>query len=351
MELKEYIQKMKTIQENILRYLENDNDIENLFQKVIKLLDKNTLENRYELKSILYIISMISKNRHRSSNFIIKIEKILTYLENPIKQTFSNSEIFHIFRNNLRILLFLLDEKIIAIDSSIVPTLKYIRYFYLELKPFNEMLTIKLHSKIHIEIFNKKRKIGENDNYICELIRGDLIDDFIVFVNKTSLSLNSKIKFSLFETNLFLLKKEPSLVEYAAYFGSIKIFKYLCLNNVELTPSLWLFAIHSNNSELIHLLEEKNVEMDDMLCEKCFKEAIKCHHNEIANYIQYNFLNGFNENFFRYSFHYYDFEFFPNEIDNYYLTFHYACQYDYFIIVKFLMDKIDLHEKKVNQVF
>ena len=56
------------------------------------------------------------------------------------------------------------------------------------------------------------------------------------------------------------------------------------MNNVKLTSSLWLYAIHSNNPDLIHLLEENKVEPIDITYKECIIEAIKCHHNEIANY-------------------------------------------------------------------
>ena len=64
------------------------------------------------------------------------------------------------------------------------------------------------------------------------------------------------------------------------------------MNNVELTPSLWLYAIHSNNPDLIHLLEEYHVEPKNKSFEECLKEAIKCHHNDFARYIQDNLLIG-----------------------------------------------------------
>ena len=63
-----------------------------------------------------------------------------------------------------------------------------------------------------------------------------------------NISLLSTIKPSIFEINKYL-------IEYAAFFGSIRIFQYLRFNNIELQPSLWFYAIHSNNTEMIHLLE------------------------------------------------------------------------------------------------
>lgn len=55
-------------------------------------------------------------------------------------------------------------------------------------------------------------------------------------------------------------KKSISIIEYASFFGSIQIFQYLIMNKVELKPSLWLYAIHSQNAELISLLEENKID-------------------------------------------------------------------------------------------
>ena len=93
------------------------------------------------------------------------------------------------------------------------------------------------------------------------MIREDSIEEFITYDNKNDYPLNSYIKESIFETNDFLIKhKKTTLIEYAAFFGSTQIFKYLYKNEVELTSSLWLYGIHSDNAEIIQLLEENKVE-------------------------------------------------------------------------------------------
>ena len=97
---------------------------------------------------------------------------------------------------------------------------------------------------------------------------------------------------SIFETNYLLLKnKKTTLIEYSAFFGAIQIFRYLIQNKVELTPSLWLYAIHSQNAEIIHLLESNEIEPPENKSmknkyEAIFIESIKCHHNSIADYIK-----------------------------------------------------------------
>ena len=159
--------------------------------------------------------------------------------------------------------------------------------------------------------YDIKRKEGENDSYICSLMRTDSVEEFISYVNRMSFSLSNEIKPSLFETNQFLIeRKTTSLIEYSAFFGSIQIFRYLLMSNVKLTSSLWLYAIHSANGELIHLIESNDISPPRCLnSEKrknksyhrkrktpntnyilCLIESIKCHHNDIADYIENNLL-------------------------------------------------------------
>ena len=173
---------------------------------------------------------------------------------------FSNYEIFLIFKSNKRILLFLIEEGILTVDKIIASKIQendfeyanYRHYFYPEIKPFiekskdnNDEVNWEDIEKVvgeYGEKFEEKRKNGENDNYICELIRNDSIVEFIVHINKLNIPLNSNIKPSIFETNPFLMKNQPTLIEYAAFFGSIQILNYLNTNNIELTSSLWPYA-------------------------------------------------------------------------------------------------------------
>lgn len=68
------------------------------------------------------------------------------------------------------------------------------------------------------EDFNEKRKEGENDNSLCELIPKDEVKDFGVYVSRKNISFDSNTDLSIFETNPFLLKKNNiKLIEYAAF--------------------------------------------------------------------------------------------------------------------------------------
>ena len=50
------------------------------------------------------------------------------------------------------------------------------------------------------------------------LIRQDLVKEFISYINRQNISPMSKIPSSIFETNQFLIGKNPTLIEYASFF-------------------------------------------------------------------------------------------------------------------------------------
>ena len=360
MEIEKYINKKKELYDILLKFIENGNDNNDTdYQNLIKNIDdQKILENGKELKEFLHIVLKISKNHHRYSDFFSKIERILIYCKDSIKQTFSNLEIFNFFKSHKLILFFLLKNEVLFFDQLITniiiekvdsdPFFSF--YFFPEIKDFVDEDTrhrieskiIKMDSNI-FDNFDKKRQLGQNDSYLANLIREDSINEFISYVKEQNLSISSTIKHSIFETNLFLLKnKEPTLIEYAAFFRSIQIIQYLRKSDVELTPSLWLYSIHGRNTQLIQLLKENKIEPEDKTYKRCLEESIKCHHNDITNSILDNFLNkdeelkfndnNFDDNVVAYCFHYYNFSYMPQNFINR-IVFCYLCKYDYYTFV------------------
>ena len=111
-------------------------------------------------------------------------------------------------------------------------------------------------------------------------------------------------------------KSKLTLINYAAFFGSYQIFKFLQKNGVRITPESWLFAIHGNNFEIIHLLEEKRIKPEDNTFKQAFIESVKCHHNEIAHYIENKYFNkkkGIDQNILQKFFKYFNFNFINEE--------------------------------------
>ena len=300
-----YIDEKKELQEHILNIFdESDDSNDASLQNLLNFLDSHQYkENKSELKHFLHLISTLSINHNRKPNFFKIIETILTISSKFFKPLFSNEELFVIFQQSKPILLFLIKSKILEIDEIIFKYLLLFNedienetffYFYPELNSIIKSGAIEginekkypLKMIDNIENFEKNRQKFVNDSKICSIIREDLIDDFIQYVHENSISLSGKIRRSVFETNSMFIEKDPTIIEYATFYGSIRIIKYLEINKVELTPSLWLYAVHSNNPEVISFLEDKNIELDD----RTFSEVIKCHHNSISTYIYDNYL-------------------------------------------------------------
>ena len=91
------------------------------------------------------------------------------------------------------------------------------------------------------------------------------------------------------------------------------------------------------------------------------KESIKCHHNEIADHIQENYLLLNNEeeekeeeeeySIFVNGLKHYNFYFIQNEQINE-TTFNYLCEYDYYRLVSILLNtmNIDINYKKIYKI-
>ena len=350
----------KNIQRKILEFLEHDSDTEENYQNLIQLIEENKIkEDEFKLQELLHLISIISSHHHRGLNFFSKIERILLNFTKEIKQSLSNSEIFHIFHNNKRIILFLIEENIIIPNKQIVKQKEYdisfLSYFCTNFnKLYNKYilqaidLEVKKIGKLKIDVFDQKRKTGENDNYICQLIRNDSVEEFITYVNKNDYFLSSKVEDSIFETNQFLIENKPLLIEYSAFFGSTQIFKYLYLNGCKLTPSLWIYSIHGNDPEIINILEENEIKPQDESYIECYNESIKCHHIDMTEYILKKILDNKSENDLvqiSKSIKYYNFIYFPKDI-NCIFAFQKFCRYNYYTFVKFLIENknIDVNE-------
>ena len=121
--LLKYIEEMKKIHEALLLFLEDSGEFEEDFYNFRDLKDilmkQKILSKKQKLKSFLLLILNICNNHQRSPVFFSKIERILEFLEQTVKKTFSNDQIFNIFSSNKIILLFLFERKIISVNQKI----------------------------------------------------------------------------------------------------------------------------------------------------------------------------------------------------------------------------------------
>lgn len=371
MSSQEFIDKMKKIQESLLEFIDSQDCIEDKFQKLKIIFDNQKIrDNTNNLKLFFRILIDITNNHIRKANFYHKIELILIYFKKDIITNYSNCEIFNIFKKNKRVLLFLINECVLKIDHFVFQNMtdeKYIDYKYHlylmpeiksyldenpEIKEEEEEYNDGWYKDINKELpenFYELRKSGENDNFICKLIREDSLNEFISFISQNNIPLNSKIDDSIYETNKYLIKNHPRLIEYSAFCGSIQIFKYLKSNGVEIDSLLWRYAIHGNNPEIIHIIEDKNMFLmhDDII--RYIKHSIKSHHNDLANYFINN--NETNEEFiYKLGYQYYNFEFIKYENFNH-IDFYYCCKYDYYHLASDIFNSIDINiNDQINDI-
>lgn len=365
--IQDYANKMKYVQESLLEFFDNDDTNENDFQLLMKNLEDHQQfkSNIRELRILLNLISKIELQHHRTQNFFSKIEKIIKYYQDNIMNSFSNLEIFNIFKENKRILLFLFDEKIIIPDINlyyIITKIEYQEgrhkffnveyypyYFFPEFQSFfspkeiERIQSLLNDQNINFDTFENERRIGENHWYLSKLIRNDQIEEFITYTSQTNLSLSDvEIKFSIFESNHFLFGKSTSLIQYATFFGSIRIVKYLLHQGVKLNSDIYEYVIHSNNQEMFFLFQEENVISNN---KELLKMAICCHHNDFVNYISELGNLGFDEPFEThyfteiigsYNFTYLNQNCVGNEIDGKDL-FYLFCKNDYYPFVEFFV--------------
>ena len=103
MSIQEYIEKKKELQEELITFLDNQNNEEENFTNLMNLIQDQQLQtDKHEMKIFLHIINQISNHHHRYFHFIEKIEKIIKTFQEKIQKEFTKYELFQIFKLNKR---------------------------------------------------------------------------------------------------------------------------------------------------------------------------------------------------------------------------------------------------------
>ena len=120
MSISDYLDKMKSIQKNILDFFEVQENSEEYFQNLnAKIQDLKIHDDSHRLRMFLHILINFSNNHNRQQNFWEKMERLLLLFKKEMLEKFSNNELFNIFDSNKRLLLYLIEEKIITINEYI----------------------------------------------------------------------------------------------------------------------------------------------------------------------------------------------------------------------------------------
>lgn len=308
-ELINSFKKYEDLSSNIFQYIdsnETSNDKEDFFNEIYHQIEMSKSKTRI---AIQILTSIYKENNATENPMNKKIIQLFSFLQSK-ELNLNKREIFDIIKSKKTLLLYLYEHEIIItkefFNQEIVNLFEFpdfLQFFSIEFQKLNQKEFDYLIQKLHEnqtfieeyygkeESFIKKRREGVNDKKFPTIIRKDLFDDFTSFVSQSNFNLNSKIENSFFENFSKGNKKiEPSLIEYAAYHGSHTIFKYLLMKDVQISNNLFWFAINGRNYEIIHLIENYQNKLNYDNFVDCYNEAIKCHYNEIAVYVEETFL-------------------------------------------------------------
>ena len=141
------------------------------------------------------------------------------------------------------------------------------------------------------ELFN--HDLFPDDNYLtiypkdslAYFIKEDLVENVQIYLfNRPDLNIDElEYRISYYRSYNFFETYYRSAIQLAMHYGSINCFKYLLLNGLDLGCSAH-YAIAGGNLEIIHILEQKSFDFDDL----CLKTAIRFHRNDIADWILLN---------------------------------------------------------------
>ena len=145
------------------------------------------------------------------------------------------------------------------------------------------------------EEFAKTQKIRQNyyevkkenkDITLQNIIVNDDIDAFIDYFHKPQKVNFDRIEFDLQDLKPWIVIREENIIviNFALYYGSTQIVKYLLLNECHLNKSSNRYAICGGNLELIRLLMHRGVKYDF-----CFYDTIRFHRYELSDWLLHHY--------------------------------------------------------------
>lgn len=270
------------------------------------------IQNPVNLKIIIKIIGRIIKYRRKQIKcFFALIDEIFP----TISTSFTKKEIMVLFSQKI-IFLKLLHDKFITIEDIIefygIKCDKIV-YFYPEIKDklsYDSIFKKYDQYKCIIDYFSDcegqtidfnedPRLQAGNINKLCIFIQNDDIDSFQQMISQNNINIRQhKITLTNFEWNKCLNEEVIYLIEYAAYHNSMKIFKFLLMNEAAFSPKLFLYAVCGGNNEIIHLAENalENVDFYSDI-NSILTLSIIFHRNDISDYLieKFDIRNFFNQ--------------------------------------------------------
>lgn len=145
-------------------------------------------------------------------------------------------------------------------------------------------------------LFKERVKYGHFMDTIPYLIKYDKVEELSKYSSDTKFNYDQLIISSIYEPSSILREGAP-LIHLAAFFGSIKCFKFLLLNgsNLQLRTDsnrrLAQYAVAGGNCEIVRICEQKRLDFTRTLHVAAF-----FHQNQIINWLKDNKNSSIDEN-------------------------------------------------------
>lgn len=306
-DVKEFLSKNKRRCEIITSLQDQLNNLNNdSYLDTIEFIEKNKDVFFKDRKStILFIYTFLDSSINNFRNFE-HVLNIPIHFSKEIKSNLTESEIFGLCRIFLNSINYFFLKGFFSIttiiNKSIQNTYIFINFLpeieeydkeYSELRKKQVLSSLNLNENEKLKNFYEtvisdysNHILNRNLNYhpspLHKSIRDDDIEAFQQLVSKNNYDLNSPIQHSFYErTKTIDLELEP--IKISALYGSLKIFKFLMMNNVNFDQNLLCYAYFGANIEIIHLIENKC--SHDEVC----IQPIITHNNELFEYFIENF--------------------------------------------------------------
>ena len=141
------------------------------------------------------------------------------------------------------------------------------------------------------DLLKKLRLNGCNHNEINIILKNDDLESLQQFAASQDFDFNQPSKPSIFELSMFC-QTDPTIIQIAAFYGSVNCFKYLFLNGADNTKcddegkTTVQFAIAGGKNEIIRILQRENFDFSGAA-----NIATLYHRNEIFRWIYDTIVN------------------------------------------------------------
>lgn len=305
------IEKNQKIIDNITEIFEwlykiNELSVPVVRNSIINSVWSRNKENIQELTMFILQVIKTDLSLHQSLlELLIQLDS--ENFEFKIMMPLIKDELMNLYGRNPNICAFIyrLYQKGIFTNEELFPNFEYILNKQMHLHSFDPFFLwflpeiIELDKNIHYEsfitntylpdnldLYKKMRDSFEPNDEITRSLRKDDIDTFLSILSKNQIInlSNCFVPNNIFDTEI--MNNNMNYINYAAAFGSIKCFKYLMLNHVEIDSSTFYYSIYGGNSEIIKIIDDKlHCVFDNEEAPKFLFTLIEKHRNDLFDWV------------------------------------------------------------------